>query len=181
MIPAAYPGESGWSRAMTALTHVLPWVLAVGLATRIASWFGLLTSLDLTVAVVILACSSATLLHQRSSHLCERCIAEVPADAPALAQRRKALLWFSHQIATRIGIAGLLAPAVAIGFVGTNFASPAIQHLARVPLDVLLFASLYTSWLHHRLRPWCPYCRGWDEGGEPEPSPDPSEFKTRTG
>lgn len=181
MIPAAYPGESGGSRAVTVLTHALPWVLAVGLVTRIASWFGLLTWLDLTIAVMLLACCFATLFHLRSSHLCERCMAEVPADAPVRAQRCKGLLWFSHQMATGIGIFGLLVPAAAIGFAGNAFGSPAIQNLAGVPLSVLLFTSLYSSWLHHRLRPWCPYCDDWDQDGEPEPSPDPSEFKTRTG
>lgn len=34
MIPAAYPGESGASRAVTALTHALPWVLVGCLAMR---------------------------------------------------------------------------------------------------------------------------------------------------
>lgn len=181
MIPAAYPGESGGSRAMTTLTHALPGILAVGLATRVASWFGWLTSLDLAIAVAILGCQFATMAHLRSSHLCMRCMDEVPADAPVQAERRKRVLWFSHQIATGIGIFGLLVPAVAVAFIGGHVGGPEIHRLARIPLDILLFTSLYSTWLHHRLRPWCPYCRGWDDGGDPEPSPDPWEFKTRTG
>lgn len=181
MIPAAFPGESGWSRAMTTLTHALPWMLALGLALRIASWFGWLTSVDLAAAVVILACSFATLLHQRSSHLCMRCMAEIPTDAPVQAQRRKTFLWFSHLMTTGSGLRRLLVPAIVIGLIGSHVGSPAIQHLARIPLDAILFATLYSSWLHHRLRPWCPYCRGWEDGGDPEPSPDPWEYKTRTG
>jgi len=181
MIPAAFPGDSGPSRVVTALTHALPWVLAVGLATRVASWFGLLTSLDLAIAVGILACQFATLAHLRSTHLCERCMAEVPADAPVQAERRKKVLWFSHQLTTRIGIFVLLVPAFAIATAGGCFGGPAIHRLARIPVDALVFSSLYSTWLHHRLRPWCPYCPHWDDDGEPEPSPDPSEFKTRTG
>ncbi len=181
MIPAAYPGESSGSRAMTTLTHALPWVLAVGLVLRIASWFDWLTSLDLAAAVVMLTCSVATHFHQRSSHLCMRCMDEVPADAPVLAQRRKPQLWFSHQLSSGVGICGLLVPALVIALIGTHLESPEIQHLARIPMDFLLFASLYSTWLHHQLRPWCPYCRDWDEDGNPEPSPDPWEFKTRSG
>lgn len=181
MIPAAYPGESGGSRAMTTLTHALPWVLAVGLAARVAFWLGWWTSLDLAIAGAILCCQFATMAHQRSSHLCARCMDEVPADAPVQAERRKRLLWFSHQIASGIGISGLLVPAAAIAFIGNHIGSPEVHRLARIPLDVLVFTSLYSTWLHHRLRPWCPYCRGWEKGGDQEPSPDPSEFKTRTG
>lgn len=181
MIPPAYPGESGGSRAMTTLTHALPWVLAVGLVLRIASWFGWLTWLDLVAGAVMLACSSATLRHRRSSNLCLRCMTEVPADAPVQAQRRKPLLWFSHQMATRIGIFGLLIPAIVAAVVGITTWDPLIARISRIPLDVLLFASLYSTWLHHRLRPWCPYCRDWDDDGDPEPSPDPWDFKTRTG
>jgi len=34
--------------------------------------------------------------------------------------------------------------------------------------------------LHHRLQPWCLYCKGWDEGGDHEhtPTPDPTGVKT---
>lgn len=106
---------------------------------------------------------------------------EVPADAPVQAERRKRVLWFSHQLATGIGICGLLVPAVAIAVIGGHFGSPEDHPVARIPLDVLVFTALYSTWLHHRLRPWCPYCRDWDEDGDTEPSPDPSEFKTRTG
>jgi hypothetical protein len=35
-------------------------------------------------------------------------------------------------------------------------------------------ASVFASGImHRRLRPWCPWCRPWDEGGDPELSPEP--------
>ncbi len=166
---------------MTTVTHALPWILAAGLVTRVASWFGWLASLDLAIAAAILGCQFATMYHLRSAHLCMRCMDEVPADAPVQAERRKRVLWFSHQIVTGVGIFGLLVPAAAIAFIGNHFGSQTIQHLTRIPADILLFTSLYSTWLHHRLRPWCPYCHDWDEDGDPETSPDPSEFKTRAG
>jgi hypothetical protein len=49
-----------------------------------------------------------------------------------------------------------------------------------IPGDLWMFAVIYTEWLHHRLRPWCPYCRPWDEGGDQELAPDPTLFGTKT-
>jgi len=181
MTSAAYPEESGGARALTALTHALPWVLAVGLATRLASWFGFLTWLDLAVALVLLACIVATLLHQRSTNLCQRCMAEVPADAPVRAQRRKKLLWFTHAATSGVGLGVLVVLFVVVPLVGIVLGNPLIGKVARIPQDVALFAAIYTTWLHHRLRPWCPYFRDWDDDGDPEPSPGPSEFGTRSG
>lgn len=180
-MPATHSAESGGSGAMTALTHALPWVLAVGLVMRVASWFGWLTWLDLGVGVVLLTCSAATLLHRGSANLCVRCMEEVPADAPDRAHRRRSLLWFAHLVTSPIGIGALVIPVVALSVLGTAFGGPTIERLARLPLDVTLFATMYAAWMHHRLRPWCPYCRDWDQDGDLEPSPDPSEFGIRTG
>lgn len=108
-------------------------------------------------------------------------MAGVPADAPVRAQRRKKLFWFFHLTTTGIGLGGLFAPVIGLAIVGSVFESPAIQQVTRVPLDILMFATIYTGWLHHQLRPWCPYCRDWDEDGNPEPAPDPSEFTTKIG
>lgn len=172
----ALPAESGGSRAVTVLTHALPWVLGVAIPLRVAAWFGLLTWLDLAAATVLLVCMVATLRHQRAAQLCLRCMEEVHVDAPVRAERRRALLWFTHFMASGVGIAAYLA-TFGVAAVGTAFGVP----LAKVPLDLMMFATLYSTWVHHRLRPWCPYCRNWDEDGEPEPAPDPSEFGTRTG
>lgn len=50
-----------------------------------------------------------------------------------------------------------------------------------IPGDLSLFAVIYTGWVHHRLRPWCPYCGRWEDDGHEEPSPDPNVLNTKTG
>lgn len=172
----ALPADSGGPRPITALTHALPWVLVVAIPLRVVSWFGLLSWLDLAAAVVLLVCMAATIQHQRAAQLCLRCIEEVPIDAPVRAERRRALLWFTHFMASGVGIAAYLA-VFGVAAAGV----PLGVSVAKVPLDLMMFATLYCTWVHHRLRPWCPYCRDWDGDGEPEPSPDPSESGTRTG
>lgn len=34
---------------------------------------------------------------------------------------------------------------------------------------------------HNWLRPWCPMCKPWDDGGAPEPSPTPDPSGAKTG
>lgn len=49
------------------------------------------------------------------------------------------------------------------------------------PGDLFFAAYMYAVVTHHRLSPWCPYCR-WGNGGSheaaPTPTPDPSGVKT---
>lgn len=175
------PAESGGWRVMTVMTHALPWVLGVAVVLRIAAWFGVSTWLDVGAGAALLACTITTIVHRRSSHLCVRCMDEFPADAPVRAEQRKTVLWFCHAVTSGIGPAVSIGPAVALPVLAIVFGDPTLQRLARIPLDLLVFSVAYASWLHHRLQPWCPYCRGWDEGGDPEPSPDPTKFGTRTG
>jgi hypothetical protein len=171
---------SGGSQVMTALTHALPAVLAVAVVLRVASWFGWLTWLDLGAAVALLVCTFAALFHCRGYHLCVRCMDEVPADAPVRAERQKAALWFCHVMTSSAGFC-LIAAVIAVPVVVATLDEPTLERLTRIPLDLLLFAGAYAGWRHHQWRPWCPYCRGWDEDGDPEPSPDPTTFGTRTG
>lgn len=179
MKAAHFGDESRASRAQSALAHALIYVLVVAVPIRVASWFGLLTGVNMFVASVLLTCWGMALFHRHKNHLCARCMEDVPVDAPSLAQRRRRSLRFFH---FSITLLGTLVMAVFIG-------SPAIFDVMSegtvprayfIPGDIWTFALIYTAWQHHRLRPWCAYCPPWDEGGDEEPAPDPTLLGTKT-
>lgn len=178
MKTAHFGDESGASRMQSAMAHSLIYVLAAAMLVRAASWFGLLTVVNALVAAVLLTCWLVSGFHRRKDHLCFQCMEEVPADAPTRAERRRRSLRFAHFTGSPRGL------PVTIMIVG----GPAVVGIAMygatptryfIPSDLWMFAAIYAEWLHHRLRPWCPHCRPWDEGGDEEPAPGPTLFDTK--
>lgn len=167
MKAAHFGDESPASRMQSALAHALPYVLALAVPTRVASWFGLLNGVNTFVAIALLTCWGTALFHRHRDHLCARCMDDVPVDAPCLAQRRRRSLRFFHFSITVLGtfVMVVLIGGPALFGVVTNGAVPRAYF---IPGDIWTFWLIYTAWQHHRLRPWCPYCRPWDEGGDEE-------------
>jgi len=178
-MPTAHFGdESRMSRMQSAMAHALIYVLAVAVPIRVASWLGLLTGINIFVSIALLACWSTALFHQRKEHLCARCMDEVPVDAAALAHRRRRTLRFVHFAATLVGILTMIVLIGSPAIFGA-VADGTIPRGYFIPGDAWTFALIYSVWQHHRLRPWCPYCRPWDEGGDEEPAPDPTLLGTK--
>lgn len=176
---AAHLGDESWaSRMQSALAHALIYLLAVAAFARILSWFGLLGWVDLLTATALVMCWAVSGFHRRRNQLCIRCMDDVPADAPARAERQRFPLWFVHFNST---VQGLTATAMLV--LGARLphaiTGDATLRLLQIPGDLWMFAIIYSEWLHHRLRPWCPYCRPWDEGGDEEPAPDPTSLGTK--
>lgn len=119
----------------------------------------------------------SALFHERGENLCVRCMRDVPADAPARAARRRWLLWAAHH-ASHIAVlySGL---AIAAWLITDATGWGAWPSPLYVPTDLAVSVLVISTWTHHRLRPWCPYCRPWDDGGprEPSPTPDPHGVK----
>ena len=177
-------GDSRASRFSRMLAHSSLYVLPCWLAVCIASWFGFLGPTSrFTAGTVMAACALAALGHRLRGPLCVRCIEEVPTDAPLRAQRKKRWLWLAHFVTRPSGIAVTIT--VLVGPQLLSLALPGALSTGiwstrlRIPMDLWLFAILYSETTHYRLLLWCPYCRGWDDG-EPEPSPDPTVFGTKT-
>lgn len=176
--------DSRGTRLSETLAHISIYVLPCWLAVCVASWFGLLGAASRFIAgTVMVVCALSVLVHRRSGRLCVRCIEEVPTDAPLRSQRKKKILWLAHFITTRAGMAVtiivLFSPQLlAIAFQGA-LSTGIWSTLLRTPLDLWMFAVLYSEATHYRLLLWCPYCRGWEDG-DPEPSPDPTVFGTKT-
>lgn len=182
LVPSGGPSRA--SRLSTAIAHSLIYVLAVGVALHVLSWFRVLNDLDFIVSALLIVCWPVAVWHHHLAGLCVRCMAEMPADAPVRAERRRWLLRFSHFSATLKGLVVMqfvcIAPLLIVIFFPSVFAGGLHSFLwCRIPGDIWIFTLIYSTWLHHRLRPWCPYCRRWDGGGDPEPSPDPTVNGTK--
>ncbi|TCJ89787.1 hypothetical protein [Nocardia alba] len=162
--------ESRFSRLLTTIAHLMLYALAAVMAARVATYFdytGTIVELTLLIGNIVLIIG---LIHNDFQRLCVQCMREVPADAGPRAQRQQRLLWLRHWASTPPRILIVLAIISVPVFLVHSVGLPRVVSL---PADALWAAFMYSIWLHHRLRPWCPYCRDWDQDGAPEPSPDP--------
>lgn len=162
--------ESRFSRLLTTLAHLMLYALAAVAAARVATYFdytGTLVELTILFGNAVLLIG---LMHNDFRRLCVQCMREVPADAGRRAERQQWLLWLRHWVSTTprvlLVVVMISVPVFLVHSVG-------LPRVVSLPVDALWAAFMYSVWLHHRLRPWCPYCRDWDQDGAPEPSPDP--------
>lgn len=105
--------------------------------------------------------------HDRA--LCGHCMAQMPLNPTAAAQRERPILKLAHL--TRWNLAAMLALIIIGSFLlSTWWESNLAVSLAMVPLIAVVFSADR----HSRLQPWCPYCRrrGFDAGlSEEAPAP----------
>lgn len=167
--------RAGW---LARTAHALPYVLVAYLVLCILIWTEMVdgTSGWLWVAIVpylgVILISAA---HRQLARLCLTCMQQVPADAPVRVRRYLSLLWLSHRAA------GWWPFLLIIAWLGLTSAAyyvtgwePGSASWLGAPVDLFVVTTLWAEWKHHRYRPWCPYCRRWDDGGGMrEPSPDP--------
>jgi hypothetical protein len=169
-----------YSRAVAALAHSMIYILALDVAVGLTAAFHVLTGLVPMTTTLIVLCASAMMYHSHSSTPCVRCITEVPADAPVRAQRRKRVLWLFHFLGTRAGVASVVAILLAQLLLPAVVRSSDSTNLCQFSITLVTAILLYVKDVHRRLRPWCPYCRRWDDDGDHECVPDPSTFGTKT-
>jgi hypothetical protein len=149
--------------------HLLLPVAAIVFSLRVVSVVapGLLGWVDSAAGVASTFVYLVAVCHYLFGGLCVRCMRDVPADASRQAARWRRLLWTWHHLLA-LGIAWLVLAVAAFG-AGAWF-DAAWAHLGP---DVMMLVAVGAVWTHHRLRPWCPCCRDWDEEGPVEPSPRP--------
>jgi hypothetical protein len=170
-------GDKLTARITTRLAHAMIYLIPVAIASRVIYYVFRSTTwvafLDLFLGLLLLVCYLVSIQHQVTARLCIRCMEEVPVDASERAQRQHLWLRIQHMSGKTmlIILAVLLAPPwLASAFLDLSERG---QSLLGLGLDVWTFSLMYSMWLHHRLRPWCPYCRRWDDDGDAEWVPDP--------
>jgi hypothetical protein len=173
--------EPPMSKAMSLLAHSIPLLMVLALTAR-ALWllklvppgFGLV---DAVASFALIAGVISLAFHLRFGGLCLRCIRNTPTNPELAVNRNKFFLWTQHWPNGQFW--KIYGGSVLILFIGDTYTDGVVQLLCKLPLDVTFFSLMWATWQHHRLQPWCPYCRGWDEGGEEEvvPDPDPAETK----
>ncbi|WP_159848525.1 hypothetical protein [Nocardia sp. CY41] len=168
--------DSVTGRILTTSAHLMLYGIAITIATRTCYYLGIEHWTIRVVGFLASLLYLAGVLHNSLTRLCVRCMSEVPADAGARAQCEKPVLWLNHRLSGRMGI--LILVAIGIEVLVRGFGLPG--QVVSLPFDLLAVLYMYSVWLHHRLRPWCPYCRRWDDGGGiTEPSPVPVVEATR--
>lgn len=158
-------------KALNRAAHLMPYAIGAVAVACIFRYVGVDHWLISATEHFALACVVIGMLHHIFTRLCIRCMEEVPADASHQAQRQSRVLWLNHLIDSMRGIVVYLVAVIGYSVLLGAMELPPV---ASLPLDAFYVAFMYSIWLHHRLRPWCPYCRRWDDGGGiVEPSPDP--------
>lgn len=176
------PDRSFLTRLLTWTAHVLVPVAVVTQTVRIVGHIAP-TAVPVPVAVVadlvFAVVYAVTIGHQLFAPICLRCMREVPENAAKKAQQRKAFLWANHRPWLLMGALIVSGYAPDVLAWSTHAATVSWLYL---PHDAVFMVIVAGFWMHHRLRPWCPYCRGWDDEGPKErvPNPDPSGIKTRS-
>lgn len=163
--------ESRFGRLLTSAAHFMLYGLAISIAARIARYCGF-SHWTLEIAVLAgFALLTCGIIHNDFTRLCARCMSEVPADASHRAERQQWVLWVRHSLLSIPRAALCIAFFIGVGMLVSRYNLPLVVNL---PLDAFWSVFMYSIWLHHRLRPWCPHCPDWgDDGGISEPSPDP--------
>ncbi|MFF4924321.1 hypothetical protein ACFY4B_27365 [Kitasatospora sp. NPDC001261] len=157
---AARPRYRHWRHRAHA---ALPWAY---LAMAILVWLQT-GALYLLLAAGYLAVRSAEFWHRRE--LCEWCIAAVPLDAAAAAERRRHVLRPVHHWRLNIAADVVLLLLLFVLPLGSTAGSVA-QSAGWVMLGYFAVARIQ----HNQLQPWCPWCQdgnGWEEDLYDDPDP----------
>lgn len=171
-------GEPPLSRVVTFAAHAIPYVIVSAVAVRIASLIGLIPLyVWIVLEIATLTSFVALFIHKITGALCLRCIRDSPLNPELSVRQNKYFLRFEHRTFKQWMLIYMVCLICSIVPTNNGIMSVALA----LPMDVLLFTQMWGFWIHHRLQPWCPYCRGWDEGGDEElvPDPDPAASRTR--
>lgn len=165
--------HGGAPRVQSIIAHSLIYILALSMLFRVTAWFGWFVAVTLVFNAILLLCWVVSSVHRHRDHLCEWCMRDVPADAPTEAERRLPLLRLAHFNMTVAGTAVFAVVVVVPPLLTAVLDGSPTDRLLYIPGDVWITAVIYSEWVHHRLRPWCPFCKPWDDEGDEEPAPDP--------
>lgn len=175
------PDRSPGSRLFTRTAHLLPWAVAAIYPVRVLvdvapetlpAW------LTLASGFVILPVFLFATIHQEFARICVRCMREVPANTGRAVTRLRWMLAVSHWRPRRYY--ALWVPMFVIGTVAVTIGGVGWSWVF-LGCDTLFCITVMAGWVHHRLRPWCPFCRRWDDGQGPHelvPDPDPAGVKS---
>src|SRR3954463_14567512 len=119
--------------------------------------------------------------HDRKT-FCLRCMREAPLDPQKEITRYDRRLRVIHAntpkrfLGYAVGWLVLtLGSSVFLNWITPGNELPPLWLIMAVNITVwspIVYMNICGQW-HQWLHPWCPYCRRWDEGGDPEVVPDP--------
>ena len=112
--------------------------------------------------------------------LCWRCADKIPVDIDAAVTRRRSQLIMIHRFNTlmrtrrRFVIGSVVYVLVAFAIV--KWAPEFIKFGINLLIPIFIIYFIWAARVHGRLMPWCPWCRGRDDGEDEvvEPTPDPA-------
>jgi hypothetical protein len=178
------PDRSPRAGNLARIAHWMPAVLIATAAVRIVHWFSDLIPVWLGVGVeVLMLVTLITLtIHQGLARICLRCMEEVKPDAPLRAQRKRWVLRIWHLGNSWRVCLTWLVTIILVSYLRAWLKNAGYDwHWVNAPIDVIFLLWVYSMVFHHRVSPWCPYCRKWDDGGNHEVAPTPDPAGTRTG
>jgi len=168
-------------RLLRRLIHLMPVLVGLYFLAEIPLWLNWkeLRSAADVASLVVVPLIFLAVVHPTRVPMCPSCVDQIPLDPQAAIDRHRRALFSAHVIHDRPYFSVAWLGALALLSMTTVHVTGVTTFYAFWDLAFLVYC--YTAWRHHHLQPWCPFCQGWEDGGEPErvPDPDPSERATR--
>lgn len=131
-------------------------------------------ALTAPVALVTFVLGSWVLMRRHDHGLCERCVAALPLNAAEVAARYRRRFWLAHHL----GRPRVLIPYLTV-LIGSNFATTTAGRLGWAVIQTSMIYLIMSYSTHRRLQPWCPWCRGGDDGLHSPSDPQPHDHRQR--
>lgn len=118
-----------------------------------------------------LGVARGTIAHNKN--LCEPCLADMPLDGPAMAEKKARELRIFHSLYDDRRMSVVLALPSVLGLGVWKIKSRKLSSAAYLALAMPDIYLAHIRRTHFKLEPWCPQCHPHDKDDDREDVPDP--------
>ncbi|MGN6607883.1 MAG: hypothetical protein ACTHMS_12850 [Jatrophihabitans sp.] len=126
--------------------------------------------LGLALAIIAGVVGGFVLMRRHDRRLCEMCMAHMPLNPSAEAERKKWRFWLAHNGSEMRFVGPYLAVVL-----GSSFAYDYIGKWVWAAIQASLIYLVLAQVTHRRLQPWCPWCRSGGDGVPESPEVLPED------
>lgn len=150
-------------------------ITALG-ASAVLQWLPLPGPIHNSINLIPASAVVLGTLYQRSHgrNLCEQCASAMPLDAGEEAVRKRVWLRGAHAVSDSPVRMAVTSGVLVVLLIANSLLPRVLGAVAVTLYSSALSLCLWSSVIHGRYQPWCPWCHGPDDGwAEPATDPQP--------